>query len=189
MPYHLDNTIFARQPLDHRGRLRRHRGIRRRGPLPSLHRTGGHHRPGRPRPGGASQPAAPGTSTQRMWAASRAMLSPTGLARAYVRPIGYSVHAFREGDSVSYGHRYAGLPPPRQLPVHRLHRQRRRTQSYGSVPCGAGGISGSSTRATTPTGVRSSWGMWPTRSTGMNRPSTARPATCCPPQRSSGRTC
>ena len=32
------------------------------------------------------------------------------LARAYGRPIGYSVHAFREGDSGSYGHRYAGLP-------------------------------------------------------------------------------
>ena len=28
------------------------------------------------------------------------------LARAYGRPIGYSVYAFREGDSGSYGHRY-----------------------------------------------------------------------------------
>ena len=32
------------------------------------------------------------------------------LARAYGRPIGYSVYAFREGDSGSNGHRYAGLP-------------------------------------------------------------------------------
>ena len=32
------------------------------------------------------------------------------LARAYGRPVGYSVYAFREGDSGSYGHRYPGLP-------------------------------------------------------------------------------
>ena len=32
------------------------------------------------------------------------------LARAYGRPIGYLVYAFREDDSGSYGHRYAGLP-------------------------------------------------------------------------------
>ena len=32
------------------------------------------------------------------------------LARAYRRPIGYSVYPFREGDPGSYGHRYPGLP-------------------------------------------------------------------------------
>ena len=32
------------------------------------------------------------------------------LARAYGRPVGYSVYAFREAASRSYGHRYPGLP-------------------------------------------------------------------------------
>ena len=40
--------VPAGQPLDHRGRLRRDRRLRGRGPLPSLPGTGGHHRPGRP---------------------------------------------------------------------------------------------------------------------------------------------
>ena len=32
------------------------------------------------------------------------------LARAYRRPVGYSVYPFREEDSSPYGHRYPGLP-------------------------------------------------------------------------------
>ena len=32
------------------------------------------------------------------------------LARAYGRPVGYSVYPFREADSGSYGHRHPGLP-------------------------------------------------------------------------------
>ena len=50
--------IPARQPVDHRGRVRRDRRLRGRGPLPPLPGAEGHHRPGRPRPGGAPQPAA-----------------------------------------------------------------------------------------------------------------------------------
>ena len=44
----LGQRIPARQPLDHRGRLRRDRRLRGRGPLPPLPGKGGHHRPGRP---------------------------------------------------------------------------------------------------------------------------------------------
>ena len=51
--------VPAGRPLDHRGGLWRDRGLRGRGPLPPLPGAGGHHRPGRPRPGGAPQPAAP----------------------------------------------------------------------------------------------------------------------------------
>ena len=40
--------IPAGQPVGHRGRLRRHRRLRGRGPLPPLPGAGGHYRPGRP---------------------------------------------------------------------------------------------------------------------------------------------
>ena len=58
------------------------------------------------------------------------------LARAYRRPVGYSVYAFREEDSQSDG---GPLPRPsllRELPAHRLRRQRRRSQGDGRVPAG-----------------------------------------------------
>ena len=58
------------------------------------------------------------------------------LARAYRRPVGYSVYPFREEDSQS---RWGPLPRPsllRELPAHRLRRQRRRSQGDGGVPAG-----------------------------------------------------
>ena len=58
------------------------------------------------------------------------------LARAYGRPIGYSVYPFREGHSRPYGHGYPCLPRLRQQPDHRLRRQRRRTKGDGGVPAG-----------------------------------------------------
>ena len=58
------------------------------------------------------------------------------LARAYRRPVGYSVYPFREEDSRSDGGRYPGLPSYGELPAHRLRRQRRRTASDGGVPAG-----------------------------------------------------
>ena len=58
------------------------------------------------------------------------------LAKAYRRPVGYSVYAFREEDSQPDGGRYPGLPSLRELPAHRLRRQRRSTQGDGRVPAG-----------------------------------------------------
>ena len=80
------------------------------------------------------------------------------LARAYRRPVGYSVYAFREEDSRL---RWGPLPRPsllRELPAHRLRRQRRSTAGPWRSPCRATRAGGSSTRATTPTGGRCSSG-------------------------------
>ena len=45
-----------------------------------------------------------------MWGHSRGQALADRLARAYSRPIGYSVYPFREAESGSYAHRYPGLP-------------------------------------------------------------------------------
>ena len=58
------------------------------------------------------------------------------LARAYRRPIGYSVYPFREDPSGSYGQRWPGIPTYGQLPAHRLRLQRRRSQGDGGMPDG-----------------------------------------------------
>ena len=61
------------------------------------------------------------------------------LAKAYNRPVGYSVYPFREYDERSPR---ARLPRPDRLrrePHHRLRRQRRRTQGDGRVPAGTPG--------------------------------------------------
>ena len=61
------------------------------------------------------------------------------LAKAYNRPVGYSVYPFKEYDMNAPG---AVLPRPdrvRREPHHRLRRQRRRTAGHGRVPAGAPG--------------------------------------------------
>ena len=58
------------------------------------------------------------------------------LARAYRCPVGYSVYAFPGGGLPP---RRGPLPRPshlRELPAHRLRRQRRRTEGDGRVPAG-----------------------------------------------------
>ena len=111
------------------------------------------------------------------------------LARDYRRPVGYSVYPFRE-DGLPL--RWGPLPRPsllRELPAHRLRRQRRRTAGRWPSPCRATRAGGSSTRATTPTGDRCSSATSPTGTLGTNKPSSTRPATCCQRPRCSGPTC
>ena len=110
------------------------------------------------------------------------------LARTYGRPIGYSVYAFREGDSGSNGHRYAGLP--RYGNCLLIGCTDNAAARRAMAACLRGGRQKWLIDAGNDTnGVRCSSATWPTRRSGMNRPSTARPATCCPRQRSSARTC
>ena len=85
------------------------------------------------------------------------------LARAYRRPVGYSVYPFRDEDDPS---QRALLPRPAQLrrqPHHRLRRQRRRDEGRWRSACRETRAGGSSTRATTPTGARSWWETSPSR--------------------------
>ena len=58
------------------------------------------------------------------------------LARAYRRPVGYSVYPFKEYESQPHGHGYPGLPGIGGKPHHRLCRQRRRAEGDGRVPAG-----------------------------------------------------
>ena len=84
------------------------------------------------------------------------------LARAYRRPVGYSVYAFREDDSRPDGGRYPGLPSygnscSSAAPTSQPHAGR-----WPSA-CRATRAGGSSTRATTPTGDRCSSATSPAR--------------------------
>ena len=180
MPYHLDNAFLLGQPLDHGGRLRWDRRLRRRGTLPPLPGAGGQHRPGRPRPGGAPQPAAPELLPRR-----RGRLQEPGPRRP-------------AGEGLQQARGLLGLPLPgvrriplprarlsgphrlRREPDHRLRRQRSRTQGDGRVPAGAPGPAGSSTRATTTTGGRCSSETWQAGWTGTSPRSRARPANLAP---------
>ena len=154
--------VPAGQPLDHRGRLRRDRRLRGRGPLPPLPGARGHHRPGRPRPGGAPQPAAP-----EFLRRGRGEVQEPGAGRP-------------AGESLQKARRLLGLPlqgepltaPRPRLPRpaglrrqshHRLRRQRCSAQGDGGVPAGRLAPVASSTRATTPTGDRCWWETWPSR--------------------------
>ena len=59
------------------------------------------------------------------------------LARAYRRPVGYSVYPFREEDArPNGGNATPACPPTANSLHHRLRRQRRRTQGDGGVPAG-----------------------------------------------------
>ena len=180
--------VPAGQSLDHRGRLRRDRRLRGRGPLPPLPGAGGHHRPGRPRPGGAPQPAAP-----ELLHRGRGPLQEPGPRR----PAGQGLPASRRilGLPLPGG----GLPPqrtplprpslPRELPAHRLRRQRRSTAGDGGVPARrpAPVAHRRGQRHQLGTGAHRERG--PIGTSGTNKPSSTRPATCCPRPRSSGPTC
>ena len=58
------------------------------------------------------------------------------LAKAYRRPVSYSVYAFREEDSRRDEGRYPGLPAYGNSLLIGLRRQRRRTEGDGRVPAG-----------------------------------------------------
>ena len=133
MPYYLDNQFLLEQPLDHRGWLRRHRRLRRRGSLPPLPGPRRHRRPGGPRPGGTPQPAPPEFLSRR-----RGGVQEQGPGR----PAGESLQPARGllGLSLPRGGPPPGEPLPRHLlprrPDHRLRRQRRRPPGHGRVPAG-----------------------------------------------------
>ena len=127
-------------------------------------------------------------TSKRMWAASRAMLSPTGWRGRTVGP-----SATRSMPSA----RATPVPTATATPVFPATATACSSAAPTTPPhagrwqraCGAGCNSGSSTRATTPTGARFSWATSPTICPGTSRPLRARPATCCLRPRSSARTC
>ena len=73
------------------------------------------------------------------------------LAKAYRRPVGYSVYLFQDEDSRPDGHRYPGLPSPTATPCSSAAP----TTPPRGVPwpraCRVTPAGGSSTRATSPT--------------------------------------
>ena len=93
------------------------------------------------------------------------------LARAYRRPVGYSVYPFREEDSRPDGGRYPGLPSygnsllMKAAPTTPPHGGRWRSA------CRATRAGGSSTRATTPTEGRCWSATSPIGTLGTNTPS------------------
>ena len=110
MPYYLDNAFLLDDPwitvvgCGGTGRLRG------RGPLPPLPGAQGHHRPGRPRPGGAPQPAAP----EFLRRGRREVQEPgsgrpagAGLPKA-ARLLGLPIQG--RTTTRSNGHSYPGLP-------------------------------------------------------------------------------
>ena len=138
MPYYPGQRVPARQPVDHRGRMRRDRRLRRRGPLPSRPGTRGHHRPRRPRPGGASQPAQAKLLPRR-----RGEVQEPGAGRqagaglpASRGLLGLPLQGVRRPAPRARLSRPARL---RRQPHHRLRRQRRRAQGDGGVPAGTPG--------------------------------------------------
>ena len=58
------------------------------------------------------------------------------LARAYRRPVDYSVYPFRDEDARPDRHRYPGLPAYGDSLVIGCARQRRRAEGDGGVPAG-----------------------------------------------------
>ena len=135
MPYYLDNEFLLDNPWITVVGCGGTGGLRRRGPVQTLPGAGGHHRPGRPRPGGAPQPAAP-----ELLRGGRGALQEPGPRG----PAGKSVPASRRllglrlpGRGLPLG--WGPLPRPsrlRELPAHRLRRQRRSTAGDGRVPTG-----------------------------------------------------
>ena len=110
------------------------------------------------------------------------------LARAFRRPVGYSVYPFREEDSRPDGHRYPGLPAyGNSLIIGCADNAAARRAMAECLP--ATPTDGSSTQATTPTGGRCWSATSQARSPGTSQRSGARPATCCPRPRCSAPTC
>ena len=95
MPYYLDNAFLLNEPLDHRGRLRRDRRLRRRRPVPTLPREGGHDRASRSRPGGAPTTCCARTSTPEDVGQfkSKALGRPAGESPTDVRSATPSTHS------------------------------------------------------------------------------------------------
>ena len=135
MPYYLDNAFLLDNPWITVVGCGGTGGFVAEGPLPPLPGTGGHHRPGRPRPGGAPQPPAAELLRRR-----RGPVQEPGPRR----PAGTGLPASRgllglplPGGEVPLRWRPLPRPSPlRELPAHRLRRQRRRTQGHGGVPAG-----------------------------------------------------
>ena len=110
------------------------------------------------------------------------------LARAFRRPVGYwSTPSGRRTPSPMG----AATPafPPTGTPCSSAAPTTPRHGGRWPSPCRATRAGGSSTRATTPTGDRSWLAMSPTVTSGTNKPSSKRRATCSPRPRSSGPTC
>ena len=109
------------------------------------------------------------------------------LAKAYRRPVGYSVYLFRDEDSRPDGHRYPGLPSPTATPCSSAAP----TTPPRGVPwpraCRVTPAGGSSTRATSPTrfpgtnpppGIRR-W-LKPKANLGPRMRASVRSCRCCP---------
>ena len=111
------------------------------------------------------------------------------LARAYRRPVGYSVYPFREERSPAPMEAATPACPPTGTPCSSAAPTTPQHAGRWRSACRATRAGGSSTRATTPTGDRCSSATSPTGTLGTNPPSQARPATCCPRPRCSGPTC
>ena len=127
--------------MDHGGGLRRDRRLRGRGPLPPVTGAAGHHRPGRPRPGGAHN-----LLRQNYYPEDEGRFKSQALADRLARAYGVP-SATR---STSSGTRtpapmdtaIPAFPPTAALaenlglPAHRLRRQRRRAAGHGREPAG-----------------------------------------------------
>ena len=111
------------------------------------------------------------------------------LARAYRRPVGYSVYAFREDDSRPDGGRYPGLPSyGNSLLIGCADNAAARRAMAESLP-------GDPRRWLIDAGNDTNWGQVLIGNVadrglpGTNKPSSTRPATCCPRPRCSAPTC
>ena len=115
------------------------------------------------------------------------------LARTYGRPIGYSVYAFREGDSGSNGHRYAGLPRYGNCLLIGC------TDNAAARRAMAACLRGGRQKWLIDAGNDTNWGQvlvgnvadpsFRYESAFDGETCYLLPATCCPRQRSSARTC
>ena len=110
------------------------------------------------------------------------------LAKAYNRPVGYSVYPFKEYDERPNGPVYPGLIEYGESLIigcaDNAAARRAMAECLPGTP-----PAGSSTRATTPTGARCSSGTSRAAWTGRSPPSRARPATWPRRPRSSAPTC
>ena len=130
MPYYLDNEFLLDNPWITVVGCGGTGGFVAEGTLPPLPGAGGHHRPGRPRPGRAPQPAAP-----EFLPRGRGPLQERGSCE----PFGAGVPKARGLLGIRLpGRRRPSLRVPlarpsaiRRVPHHRLRRQRRRSRGDG----------------------------------------------------------
>ena len=85
------------------------------------------------------------------------------LARAYRRPVGYSVYPFRECDTRPHGNCYPGLPNYGDSLIIGCADNAAARRGDGGVPAGRPAPVAHRTRATTPTGARCWWETLPSR--------------------------